>query len=70
MPIFKQIGMKRVMFGVQEPKRYQLLFMREHGKAVAFDDLFGELGDTAKNCMDAIEKEVLPWKERSHGVRY
>ncbi len=57
MPIFKQIGMKMVRFGNQEPKLYQLLFMQEHGNAVTFDDVFGELGDTAKNCIDAIEKD-------------
>ena len=57
MPMFKQIGMKMVMFGIQEPKLYQLLFMQEHGNAVTFDDVFGELGDTAKICMDAIETE-------------
>lgn len=57
MPIFKQIGMKMVMFGVQEPKLYQLLFMRENRNAVTFDDVFGELGDTAALCMDAVEKD-------------
>lgn len=27
MPLFKQVGMRMVMFGVREPKLYQLLFM-------------------------------------------
>ena len=57
MPIFKQIGMKMVMFGVQEPKLYQLLFMQENRNAVTFKDVFGELGDTATLCIDAIEKD-------------
>lgn len=57
MPIFKKIGMKMVMFGVQEPKLYQLLFMQENHNAVTFDDVFGELGDTATLCIEAIEKD-------------
>ncbi len=65
MPIFKQVGMKMVMFGVQEPKLYQLLFMQEHGNAVTFDDVFGELGDTAKICIDAIEKDYALTAEQA-----
>lgn len=57
MPLFKQVGMKMVLFGLNEPKLYQLLFMREHGAAVSFDDIFGELGETADLCIDAIEKD-------------
>lgn len=65
MPIFKQIGMKMVMFGVQEPKLYQLLFMQENGSAVTFDDVFGVLGDTAKICIDAIEKDYALTAEQA-----
>lgn len=57
MPFFKQVGMKMVLFGVQEPKLYQLLFMQENRNAVCFDDVFGELGSTAGMCIDAIEKD-------------
>ncbi len=56
-PVFKQIGMKMVLFGVREPKLYQLLFMQENRKAVTFDDVFGELGETAALCIDAIERD-------------
>lgn len=57
MPLFKQIGMRMVLFGVQEPKLYQLLFMQENSQPHSFDDVFGELGDTAALCMEAIEKD-------------
>lgn len=57
MPIFKQVGMKMVLFGVQEPKLYQLLFMRENVNADSFDDMFGNLGETATLCIEAIEKD-------------
>lgn len=57
MPLFKQIGMKMVLFGVREPKLYQFLFMRENADATSFDDVFGELGATAKLCIQVIEKD-------------
>lgn len=57
MPIFKQIGMKMVMFGVKEPKLYQLLFMKENSDAVTFDDVYGILGNTAKLCIGAVKND-------------
>lgn len=53
-PVFKRVGMQMVLFGVEEPKLYRLLFMQEHSDAVTFDDVFGELGTTADMCIDAI----------------
>lgn len=57
MPLFKQVGMKMILFGVQEPKLYQLLFMQENRNAVSFEDVFGELGETASMCIETIEKD-------------
>lgn len=57
MPLFKQVGMKMVRFGVQEPKLYQLLFMQEQRQGATFDDVFGALGDTASLCIEAIERD-------------
>ena len=57
MPLFKQVGMQMVLFGVQEPKLYQLLFMQENRNAVSFDDVFGELGPTAETCIRLIQEE-------------
>ena len=54
MPLFKQVGMRMVLFGAQEPKLYRLLFMQEHRDAVRFDDVFGELGPTAETCIALI----------------
>ena len=54
MPVFKRVGMQMVLFAVQEPKLYRLLFMQENHTAVSFDDLFGKLGSNAQFCMDAI----------------
>lgn len=57
MPIFKQIGMKMVLFGAEEPKLFQLLFMQENRRAARFDDVFAELGPTADLCIDAIQQD-------------
>lgn len=57
MPLFKRVGLKMVLFGVEEPKLYQLLFMQENSGAVSFDDVFGELGATANLCIEAIQRD-------------
>ena len=54
MPLFKQVGMRMVCFGLQEPKLYQLLFMQENRRAESFDDVFGALGTTADLCIDVL----------------
>ena len=54
MPIFKRAGMQMVLFGMQEPKLYQMLYLQEEGEASGFDGVFGRLGTTAQMCVDAI----------------
>lgn len=56
-PAFKQFGMQMILFAMQEPKLYQLLFMSEHGEARNFDDVFIELGNTAVVCIDVLRKD-------------
>lgn len=56
MPLFKQVGMRMVLFGAKEPKLYQLLFMQENRNAVRFDDVFGELGISAETCIRSIQE--------------
>lgn len=58
MPYFKQVGMRMLLFGLREPKLYQLLFMREvQPEDAGFDGLFGRLGPMASRCIDALEQE-------------
>ena len=57
MPLFKQVGLQMVLFGAQEPKLYQLLFMQENRSAVRFDDVFDGLGPTAEACMALLQEE-------------
>lgn len=54
MPLFKRVGMQMVLFALEQPKLYQLLFMQENRGAVHFDDVLAELGDTAEICIQAI----------------
>lgn len=63
MPLFKQVWMQMVLFGAQEPKLYQLLFMQENRNAVSFDDVFGELGTTAALCIETIRRDYALSRE-------
>lgn len=57
MPYFKQMGMKLVLFGLYEPKLYQLLFMQEFKNTNNFEDLFEHLGTDAKVSVEHICKD-------------
>ena len=54
MPLFKQVGVRMVRFGLQEPKLYQLLFMQENCGADSFDGVFSALGTAADLCIDVL----------------
>ena len=53
-PAFKQVGMQMILFALEEPKLYQLLFMSEIAGARSFDDIFSELGPLADTCVEVI----------------
>lgn len=57
MPVFKQIGIKMVLFGAKEPKLYRLLFMQELQEESSFEDVYGTLGSVADACIEAIERD-------------
>lgn len=57
LPPFKRIGMKMILFGINEPHLYRLLFMQENKTAVSFEDIFKTLGATAVQCIEAIERD-------------
>lgn len=64
MPLFKQTGMRMILFAKEEPRLYQLVFMSADGSADSFDDIYVRLGSTAEECMDDIQKTYsLPQKE-------
>ncbi len=57
MPFFKQIGMKMVLFGIYEPKLYQLLFMEENTEKVGFEGMLQTLGTSVALCVQTIQKD-------------
>lgn len=57
VPFFKSFGFRMVLFAENEPKLFQLLFMKEGESAENFDFLFTKLNVTAKRCVEALEKE-------------
>lgn len=56
-PAFKQVGMQMVLFAVEEPKLYQLLFMQENSEVRGFRDLLPRLGSTAETCLAMIRSD-------------
>lgn len=56
-PAFKQIGMQMILFAVEQPKLYRLLFMSEQPEAKHFDDVYKGLGDTAHMCVEFIQRD-------------
>lgn len=56
-PAFKQVGMQMVLFAVEEPKLYQLLFMQENSEVRGFRDLLPRLGSAAETCLAMIRSD-------------
>lgn len=56
-PAFKQFGMQMILFAKEEPKLFQMLFMTENEKAKSFEDIFEELGDMSKLCIEVIMRD-------------
>jgi len=56
-PAFKQFGMQMILFAMEEPKLYQMIWMSENKEARSFDDVFPELGEVATLCVDVISRD-------------
>ena len=67
-PPFKRVGMQMVLFALEQPGLYQLLFLRENRGAVRFDDVLSELGETAEVCIQAICRDYGLSREKARGV--
>lgn len=63
-PVFKQVGMQMILFAIEEPKLYQLVYMSENAGAADFESIVQRLGDVAQLCVDVIQRDyVLGEKE-------
>lgn len=56
-PVFKQVGMQMILFAMEEPKLYQLVYMTENAGATDFEDIVERLGDVAQLCVDVIQRD-------------
>lgn len=62
-PVFKQVGMQMILFAIEEPKLYQLLYMSENAGATDFDGIVERLGNVAHLCVDVIQRDYGLSKE-------
>lgn len=56
-PAFKYVGMKMVEFAINEPKLFQLVYMREHDVNQTYQMLVDELGETVEVCVRIMQKD-------------
>lgn len=56
-PAFKQFGMQMILFALEEPNLYQLLFMEGDGQTHSFKEVFANLGEPAGVCIGILQKE-------------
>lgn len=56
-PAFKQFGMQMILFALEEPHLYQLLFMQGDGHSHSFDEVFANLGKPAGVCIGILQRE-------------
>ena len=67
-PVFKQVGMQMILFAVEEPKLYQLVYMSENAGATEFEDIVDRLGDVARLCVDVIQRDYGLSKETAKAL--
>lgn len=56
-PVFKQVGMQMILFAMEEPKLFQLVYMSENNGVKTFDEIFLRLGSVAQLCVDVIQRD-------------
>lgn len=56
-PVFKQVGMQMILFAIEEPKLYQLVYMSENAGATDFESIVARLGNVAQLCVDVIRRD-------------
>ncbi len=64
-PAFKYVGMKMVEFAMNEPKLFQLVYMKERTGAQTFATLVEECGDTVSVCIDVVQRDYGLSREES-----
>lgn len=62
-PIFKQVGLQMILFALEQPKLYRLLYMSEISESRTFDDVFANLGSVADRCVEVIQQDYALSRE-------
>lgn len=55
-PAFKRIGVMMVMYGMNQPELFKLLFMQEH-KETGFTGTLSDFGELAQVCRELIQRD-------------
>ena len=56
-PTFKQFGMQMILFSIEEPKLFQMLFMTETNEPLSFEQILDNLGIMSSRCIDVIMRD-------------
>ena len=56
-PAFKQFGMQMILFSIEEPKLFQMLFMTETKEPMNFEQILDNLGIMSSRCIDVIMRD-------------
>ncbi len=56
-PVYKELGVQMILFAIEEPKLYRLLFMTEKPEVQNFDGVFANLGDIATLSVEVIQRD-------------
>lgn len=57
MPVFKQIGVRMILFAKEKPRLYQLIFMSPNSGVTPFDNHYAYLGTVAEDCLKTIQAD-------------
>ncbi len=49
--------MQMILFAMEEPKLFQLVYMSENNGVKTFDEIFLRLGSVAQLCVDVIQRD-------------
>lgn len=49
--------MQMILFAIEEPKLFQLVYMSENAGVTDFESIVERLGDVAKLCVDVIQRD-------------
>ena len=55
-PAFKGVGTQYILFSINEPKLFQLLFMTEHGQVPELSNVLPQIDDSYEQILLSVQK--------------